>query len=249
MREYSVDVYDNLVPENLRVEVWDYIQKQKFHATRKNLSYPNPGHIIYYVPAENKKEYLSEEFPSVYNQYMHRTVFGNSEHDLYIRHKPILKLWEIINKQLGNIYTIDGTKEGIADVPPKLSRCYVNAQPSETIKRTHGVHRDTIKLDQEGFYTLLYIANLEWYPTWMAENVFYSDDDTTGDTQKWQKGYGQSRNFNVGWPIKFVPPMAGRVILYDGRTLHTTKPTAPWAGDMRYAVVFRIRRKDSNVLQ
>jgi hypothetical protein len=150
----------------------------------------------------------------------------------------ILELWDCINKHFNNAFVIDGDMEGIADYPPRLARVYVNAQPSETIKRSHGIHRDTIELDKEGYYTLLYIANLQWYPTWMAENVFYSDDETTGDTQQFQKGFGQSRGFGVGYPFALVPPAAGRVIIYDGRALHTTKPTAPWAEQMRYGVVF-----------
>jgi predicted 2-oxoglutarate/Fe(II)-dependent dioxygenase YbiX len=55
---------------------------------------------------------------------------------------------------------------------------------------------------------------------------------------------GQSREFPVGYPFSIIPPVAGRVVLYDGRTLHTTKPVAPWAEQMRYAVVFRISLKD-----
>ena len=83
---------------------------------------------------------------------------------------------------------------------------------------------------------------MSWYPTWMAENVFCSDDETTGDHQEYQKGFGQSRGFGVGYPFAIVPPVPGRIVIYDGRTLHTTKPTAPWAEHMRYAVVFRVRK-------
>lgn len=244
MKTYSVQSYDDLVPEDLRWRVWEYIQHQTFHATRKDVSYPTPGHIINYKPIDGKKEYLDETVPSVNSQYMHRCVFGDTENELLFNHKVIYELWKTINKGLGNRYEIAGDPEGIADTPPRTARVYVNAQPEETIKRSHGIHRDTINLDEEKNFTLIYIANQQWYPTWMAENVFYSDDDTTGDTQQWQKGFGQCRGFNVGYPFAIVPPVAGRVIVYDGRTLHTTKPTAPWAEQMRYAVVFRTRLKD-----
>jgi hypothetical protein len=240
---YSVDVIDDAIPQEMRLEVWNYIQNQKYHATRKNLGYPNVGRVIYYVPAENKKEYLTEDIPSVNNQYMHRTVFGDSERDLE-SHPVILQLWNKINQTLGGGYRIAGDKEGIADNgngKPVLSRVYVNAQPEETIKRSHGIHRDTIDLNEERNFTLLYIANMNWYPTWMAENIFYSDGET-GDTQQWQRGHGQSRGFNVGWPYKTVSPLPGRIIMYDGRALHTTKPAASWAPEHRYAVVFRIKK-------
>jgi hypothetical protein len=240
MKTYSVEAYDNMVPDDLRWRVWDYIQKQKFHATRKDLAYPAVGSVIHYTPIDGNQEYMDDTVPSVNNQYMHRCVFGVYGEG----HPVILELWDTINQHFGNRFIIDGDAEGMADpsLEKTYSMCYVNAQPSETIKRSHGIHRDTIDLDQDKHFTLLYIANLQWYPTWMAENVFYSDDETTGDTQQFQKGYGQSRGFNVGYPYAIVPPVAGRVILYDGRALHTTKPTAPWADQMRYAVVFRIRK-------
>ena len=242
MKTYSVQTFDGIVNDDLRWRVWDYIQSQTFHATRKDVMYPTPGHIIHYKPIDNKKEYLDDSVASVNNQYMHRCVFGDSEEELMFRHKVIYELWKAINKAFDNKYVLDGDPEGIADTPPRTARVYCNAQPEETIKRSHGIHRDTIELDKEGYYTLLYIANLSWYPTWMAENVFYSDDDTTNDKQEWQRGYGQCRGFNVGWPFAIVSPVAGRVIKYDGRTLHTTKPCAPWAEQMRYAIVFRIRK-------
>jgi hypothetical protein len=243
MKTYNVQAIDGIVPDDLRWRVWEYIQNQTFHATRKNVKYPDVGHIINYRPIDNKKQYMDDSIPSVNNQYMHRTIFGDNETDLAKDHPLVLELWECINKHFNDEFIIDGDPEGIADHPPRLARVYVNAQPSETIKRSHGVHRDTIELDKENYFTLLYIANLQWYPTWMSEIIFYSDDETTGDTQQFQKGYGQSRNFDVGYPYAMVAPKEGRVILYDGRAMHTTKPTAPWAEHMRYAVVFRIRKK------
>jgi hypothetical protein len=242
MKTYTVETYDNLIEDDLRLRVWDYIQHQDFHATRKDVKYPQPGSIIWYKPIDGKKEYLDESIPSVNSQYMHRCVFGNNEQDLE-QHPVILELWNSINSRFNNKFIIDGDEEGIADNRYNMARVYVNAQMDETIKRSHGIHRDTIDLDEETHFTLLYMANPVWYPTWMAENVFYSDDPTTGDAQQFQKGQGQNRGFTVGYPFAIVPPIAGRIVLYDGRTLHTTKPTAPWAKAMRYAVVFRIRLK------
>lgn len=245
MKTYKVETYDDIIDEDLRWRVWEHIQHQRFHATRKDVAYPDPGSIIYYKPIDGKKEYLDDSIPSVNNQYMHRCVFGNNENDL-LEHPPIAELWEVINKHFDNRFIIDGDPEGIADSDMRFpfARVYVNAQPEETIKRSHGIHRDTIDLNNEKHFTLLYMANPQWYPTWMAENVFYSDDEATGDKQQFQKGMGQSRGFDVGYPFAIIPPVAGRIVLYDGRTLHTTKPAAPWSPQMRYAVVFRICLKD-----
>jgi hypothetical protein len=245
--KHPFEIHDDVINEQLQKEVWEYIQHQKFYASRKDRDYPNPGTILEYYPFENKKEYLDETLPSVNNQFMHRCIFGDNEMDL-MNHAPILKLWLNINKNLGNKFKIAGDPENIAIKAPKgrtgvTSRVYVNAQPEETIKRSHGIHRDTIDMNETKNYTLLYIANPEWYPSWFGENVFYEDDEQSLDHQQYQKGFGQSRKFGIGDPYAIIPPKPGRVILYDGRTLHTTKPTSSWAKEMRYAVVFRIKTK------
>jgi hypothetical protein len=243
--KYHYEVHDDCIDPKLQKRVWDYIQKQKFYATRKDKGYPDPGTIVEYYPVENKQEYMQELSGSVNNQFMHRCIFGDNEKEL-MNHPPILELWLSINKVLGNKFKIDGDPEGIAIKSPLnkgvVKRVYVNAQPDETIKRSHAVHRDTIDLNEETHYTLLYIANPEWYPTWFGENVFYESDDESLDKQQFQKGFGQSRGFGIGDPYAIVPSKAGRIILYDGRTPHTTRPTSVWAKEMRKAVVFRIRK-------
>jgi hypothetical protein len=243
--KYHYEIHDDCISQELQKKVWDYIQEQTFYAARKNRDYPNPGTILEYVPKDNMKEYMNGE-DSVNNQFMHRCIFGDSEMDL-MDHPPILNLWMAINKVLGNKFKIDGDPEGIAIRRPNgrggvTKRVYVNAQPEETIKRSHAVHRDTIDLNEEKNYTLLYIANPVWYPTWFAENVFYESDDNSEDKQQFQKGFGQARGFGIGDPYAIIPPKPGRIILYDGRTPHTTRPTAIWAEEMRKAVVFRIRK-------
>ena len=238
---YDVDVVDNVIDQHLQKDVWEYILSQSFHATRKDVSYPDVGTVINYVPKENKKEYLDQSIPSVNNQYMHRCVFSKGQSDLN-NHPIILNLWEHINKHFNDSFIIGGDPEGIADNNFNYARVYVNAQPEETIKRSHGIHRDTINLKKTRNYTLLYIANPEWYPTWFGENIFYEDDEDSEDKQQYQKGYGQCRGFGVGNPFLTVSPKPGRIILYDGRTLHTTKPVAAWSPEIRYAVVFRLKK-------
>ena len=38
-------------------------------------------------------------------------------------------------------------------------------------------------------------------------------------------------------------PIPGRIIDYDGRTLHTTRPAAIWANEIRKVIAFRVRIK------
>ena len=245
-KQFSYEIHDNIIPEEQRMEVWNYMRSLEHYAQMKDAIYPKAGTVVTYFPEEHKKEYMNQNVPSVNNQFMHRVVFGNSEQDLIFRHKPIAELWNAINQHLGNKFIIAGDKEGVWSKRSgdNLARVYVNVQPNESIKRSHAVHRDTITLDEEKNFTLLYLANPFWHPTWFGENIFYENDDPTGDHQQFQRGYGQSRGFSVGYPYATIPTVPGRIVVYDGRTLHTTRPVAEWAEHYRYSLVFRIRLKD-----
>lgn len=244
MKKYYVETFDDVVvDQDLRMKVWDYVISQKYYASRKVFPFPHTIETIEYVPSEGKKEYLDETLPNWNNQFMHRCSFAVEQDDLK-KHPIIQQLWDTINLYFGNRFEITGYPEGLRYTKGFVdSRVYVNVQPHEVIKRTHGIHRDTTDLNDEKSYTMLYIANPEWHPSWFAENMFYADDESSEDHQQWQKGYGQSRNFGIGDSFATVCPKPGRIILWDGRTLHTTKPVATWSPEMRYAVAFRLREK------
>jgi hypothetical protein len=245
-KQFKYEVHDDVISKQQQEEVWKYIRGLEHYAMMKDAKYPKVGTVVTYFPEENKKEYNNQDLPSWNSQFMHRVTFGNSENELEFRHRPIYKLWKEINKHLDNRFIIDGDKEGCwsKNNPNFLQRVYVNVQGNEEIKRSHGVHRDTIDMNETRNYTLLYIANPVWHPTWFGENIFYENDDPTGDHQQFQKGWGQSRGFSVGFPYATIPTLPGRIILYDGRTLHTTRPVAEWAECFRYSLAFRVRLKD-----
>jgi len=249
----DVNIYDNIIPEDFRKEIWNYINSQPWTATWK----PYNSYTSQYIPNEETFMAKSHKVMTVRdpNMFMHRAAFAREESELIEKHPIIWQLWEMINEQLGNKYEIKGVPEGIAqlehpDVPYEADdrgwRVYCNAQLDETIKRSHGAHRDTKDVNDPTTRTILYVANLAWYPTWFAECVYYPDDleGVTGDHQQYHAKFGaQSRNFNVGWAEKIVSPVPGRIISYDGRTLHTTRPTAIWAEGMRKVIAFRVRLK------
>lgn len=268
MTRVDVKVCDDAVPEELREAVWDYINDQVWYATYK----PVAKFMTTYVPS---KEFfmktthrgLTMRQPSMW---MHRACFASDEHGLKKDHPVLWKLWETINQSLGNKYVIEGSPEDMSVIPddnPNWTapptkdssleqgwRVYVNGQLDETLKHSHGVHRDTIDLTDDQTRTILYVANLKWFPTWFGECIFYPDDTegSTGDHQQYQKmyGLGQGRNFKVDWPDdgKIVASVPGRIIDYDGRTLHTTRPAAIWAPDIRKTIVFRAKLKADNQL-
>lgn len=260
---YEINIHDNLIPDALRKEVWKYIQNQTWYATWK-ATVPTPHVIHTYVPSVDKERGWALTVPPRNpTQWMHRTCFASDEHGLEQNHPVIWELWKAINNSLGNQYSITGTPEEMslpethewksweapATQDPNLEqgwRVYTNGQPNESIKRSHGIHRDTINLSDQDTCTLLYVANLEWYPSWFAECVFYDNDPEgeVGDHQQYQKqvAHTQGRDFNMGWADKVVSPKPGRIIVYDGRTLHTTRPSAVWANDLRKVVAFRVRK-------
>ena len=260
----NVHVFDNVIPEHDRNSIWSYIENQIWHVYWKHFTFPEQCYN--FIPAVDQRWRTLDPARMYPTMLMPRTVFGSDESSLQERHPEIYSLWNKINFFLGNEYIIEGCPEDVAaernsddamwEPPPTKNpnieqgwRVYANAQPTETVKRSHGVHRDTVDLNDDTSYTLLYCANLEWYPSWYAETVFYPDDteQTTGDHQQFQgiMPYTQKRDFNIGWAEdgKIVSPKPGRIILYDGRTLHTTRPAAVWSKCARKVIAFRIRKK------
>ena len=264
MKNVDVKIYDSVIPDSVRQEVWKYINKQKWYATWKVVR----PYMTSYIPEEegfmdDSHKIMSLRLPTMW---MHRTCFASDESSLEKNHPVIWELWQRINLALGNKYTITGCPEDMALWPedhqdwkapstqdPNLEqgwRVYTNGQLDESVKRSHGVHRDTVDETDDQTRTILYVANLEWYPTWFSEIVFYPDDPAglTGDRQQFQGQHklGQERGFKIGWADegKIVSSVPGRIIDYDGRTLHTTRPAAIWSRDIRKTIAFRVRLKN-----
>jgi len=257
----DVQIYDDLVPAGLREDVWKYLNKQKWYATWKNPK----RYMTEYIPEQGNfmkasHRIMSTRMPTMW---MHRACFASDDASLKRDHPIIWDLWAKINEGLGNQYTLTGNIEDMSYQPednpdwqppptadPALRqgwRVYAGGQLDESIKHSHGVHRDTVNLDDTTSRTILYVANLEWYPTWFAECIFYPDDEdnVAGDHQQYQQNFfSQARDFKVGWldQGKIVSPIPGRIIDYDGRTLHTTRPSAIWANEIRKVIAFRARK-------
>lgn len=245
MALHNIQVLDDKISDTLRNDVWEYLKDQSWSVyVRKTKE------VFKFIPRQVGYDFPIKLEHSIYGVKMPRALLAQDADSLKSNHPLIDELWNEINAALGNEYTITGTPEGASGSSIGW-RVYVNAQPKEWIKRSHGVHRDTTDLTDETTATILYIVNPIWYPTWFAENIFYSEDPEglTGDHQQFQKMYPlwQSRDFKVGWPEMIVSPKPGRLIIYDGRSLHTTRPASEWCPNdvMRLAVAFRVRKKIS----
>lgn len=259
---FDVSVIDNVFSEKEKLDIWKYIENQTWHLFYKPLRFD--GLHKEFIPAKDKDWRAMDPVRLLPNMFMPRSCFASDEHSLEKLHPKIYDLWLKINSVLGNEFVIEGFPEGMPidqlnskDVIPETLdpnlekgwRVYANAQPTESVKRSHGIHRDSFDLENETYYTLLYVANTEWYPSWFSECIFYPNDidNDTGDVQQYQSMlyFNQNRNFSIGWADegKIVSPKPGRIILYDSRTLHTTRPSAIWAKCSRKVIAFRLRRK------
>lgn len=262
MIDYEVRVVDDAIPDNIRKLVWDYLLEQKWFVSWKKIKGDRFHQIYEYEPNKNLEYPQRKEEPR--HMFMPRTLFASDEESLK-KHIPIYELWKCINKTFNNEFEIAGKPEGSSPenspdqkikekytAPPTQDstleqgwRVYANSQPNEHVKRTHGVHRDQSNENIDNTYTCLYVANLEWYPTWFADNMFYtSGHSETGDDQRYQTGC-QRRGFQIDWgdDCKVVSPKPGRIICYDSRRLHTTRPASIFAESDRKVVAFRLRKK------
>jgi hypothetical protein len=248
------ETHDNVVSDNLHKSVYDYLLNcnwaQKWSGLAPELQIFKPGD-------------WDDSWANT--AVMHRTVgqprtmFGSDEHSTKQNHPIIGQLWDEINASLGGAYAITGAAEGMPwkehpvpePIDPTLSpgwRVYANATVHDALTYQGYVHRDTHDLSDDSTVTMLWIASLEWYPSWGGELILYPEDPdgTTGDHQQFNIGEAQQRrNFQIGWQDegKMICMRPNRLIIYDGRTLHSTQPSRHRYNTIRnMRVAFRARK-------
>lgn len=243
---FDINSYDGIVLPNTQKMVWEYLRNQEWHMWWNPVKIESK--LTKFVPARNNT-WLNSQVPTQ-SVAFHRCCFGCNEQDLN-RHPIIKKLWEEINSGLGNQYEINGNPEDMFDTAlnNKEWRVYANGSVSNLMPGTWGPHRDTVDMNDDSTVTILYCANLEWYPRWGGEFIFFPEDPDglTGDHQQFNGQWQQNRGFNVGWADqgKMISPVPNRVIVYDGRALHNCKAPAGMQPHeiQQWRVVFRARRK------
>ena len=122
--------------------------------------------------------------------------------------------------------------------------CYLNARegtPNTSHSRSSliesgilgSIHKDSgpgfTRKDQ--YYTVLYIANAEWKPSWGNEYFFYGDEPS-GEKQ-WKHLY------NIGWPNQIIGNRPGRIVVYPHYATHRT--SAAFAPTPSYRIAFRVK--------
>jgi len=255
---YNIHTYDGLVTADAQSMVWNYLEKQTWHAHWSKIP-ETPAVLKHYRPSEGNSWLNVQPTFHVCSSF-HRCCLGSDEASLKSRHPIIWGLWKTINTALGNEYELTGNPEGMFDkeyTPPPTKdpaleqgwRIYTNGAYGQVLNGGWGAHRDTPDLTDETSVTILYCMNQEWYPSWGGELVYFPEDlsGSSGEHQQWNAEEGkQARGFNIGWPDqgRIVSPVPGRVIVYDGRCLHKTKPPTTSVHEIPYwKLAFRARRK------
>jgi hypothetical protein len=123
--------------------------------------------------------------------------------------------------------------------------CYINAREATPITgHSRGgvsmngilgsIHKDSGPdfVGKSGYYTVLYIANENWKPSWGGEYVFF-DDVEDAETQ-WKHGY------NIGYPSQIIGNKPGRIVVYPHDLTHRTQSNND--SDMpSYRICFRVK--------
>jgi hypothetical protein len=220
---YSIEVYDNLIDSELQSKILDYVQEQEWH----QVWLEQPEQLTRYRPNEGHNWFTTRGFQR--GSSMHRCVLAEDEAELKSKHLPVYLLWKELNRKLDNKFELIGEPEGVYD-SSKLYRAYVNASHNTQVLGYGYAHRDNSNLDDDTSVTMLYVLNAEWYPSWGAELRFYPEDPAglAKDYQQFNIGREQRRGYNIGWldQGRIVSPVPGRLIVYDGRCLHGTSPSA-----------------------
>ncbi len=101
------------------------------------------------------------------------------------------------------------------------------------IHRDTSNDKDTVKYSEEGMYTVLFVTNREWLPSWRGDVQYFGEEDT-GETH-WKRGY------NLGFPNAIVGNMPGRIIVQESYAIHTGITPSVAAPEMALRMGFRVK--------
>lgn len=245
---YELIVFEDAIELELRQRVWDYLLDSEYCVNHYDQSHSH------WYPRENRW-HIPREYPAAL-----RLPLAWDNTSLSHRSPIVYELWNVINDTLlDGKFDVCGAQEGMnymAGISPLSSFTKVDGSPGtpnvgwtvygdgqehELRSRSKAVHRDSIFMDDDSLYTLVYFANMEWHPQLYGETLFHSNDSTTGDyTGKYE--LDQPRNFPIGDVENVVTPRPGRVMMYDGRYLHQTKSVNVMSPENVMVISFRIKR-------
>jgi hypothetical protein len=101
------------------------------------------------------------------------------------------------------------------------------------------IHRDTSndkdshRYPKTGMYTVLYVVNKHWLPSWRGEVQYFGEEDS-GETH-WKRGW------NLGFPDTIVGNKPGRVIIQESEATHTGVTPTSNTPEMALRMAFRVK--------
>ena len=246
---YSLEVWDNQVSDRMQDEIYNYLMDSEYFAN----FYDPP--FSTYKPRKNEWQ-TPRTMPAAV-----RLPMAWDEVSLQERHPLIHALWKYLSKQiLSNNFIIEGEgeamfpyMEGVSPLsaPPKPNglpgrpncawRVYGDGREKEGRSRTKEIHRDSVHLEDESNFTLVYFANKEWHPQYYGETLFHSNDDNTNSYNKVAPN-DQKRGYPIGDIENVIAPRPGRVMLFDSRYLHQVKCASMYAPENIMGISFRIKK-------
>jgi len=235
---YILKYFDNQIPKDLHEDVYNYIYSFNWQARYRNM--PDPSII------SSTRGFRNDLNPYTLKKTIYRCGFGKNLDTLKF-HQPIFNLFNYINSNIFNDkFLLEGkpinhyqqygfleSDDCSLDKDFLGHLAYLNAEPYEPVKRTRIPYRDwdNSPLNDERFFTIAFVANQIWNPVYHGEMFFYNDNDQ-----------------HVGNFEHFIPNIPGRVILYDSRYLHNSKPTGTHSKELALRIKFRVKLKEGESL-
>ena len=191
----------------------------------------------------------------------YRHPFGWNTDSLKARNNLIWSLWTKINHQVfDGKATLDGIGDFVDGLrvgnhffkdqtdffdkyhaPRDIEHwtSYFSARACEPIglvrekKQYKMIHKDTRPEFEGEYYTVLYVVNRKWKPTWGGEIIFYGDEYTGGKHRKYK--------YDIGYPTHIIGNKPGRVFIYHHNDIHKATPPSSEANEMTQRIGFRVK--------
>ena len=191
----------------------------------------------------------------------YRHPFGWNTESLKERNDLIWSLWTKINHQVfDGKATLDGIGDFVDGLrvgnhffkdqtdffdkyhaPRDIEHwtSYFSARACEPIglvrekKQYKMIHKDTRPEFEGEYYTVLYVVNRKWKPTWGGEIIFYGDEYTGGKHRKYK--------YDIGYPTHIIGNKPGRVFIYHHNDIHKATPPSSEANEMTQRIGFRVK--------
>lgn len=236
---YTIEVHDNLISDKIHTKIWEYVKTLSFLGTWEEEKQVDFNFTLD-SPKNPNDWMIYQSFGR--NSRLAKSPLANNEAELKSNHLLVYLLWNELNSRLGNQYEITGNPMTFNSL---TQRVYATAHYNSHVSRGgQGNIRREATADDDTALTMMYITNLEWYPSWAGELKFYPEDSTSGDHQQFNSIKNQ-KNYNIGWldQGQIVSPKPGRLIIFDDRCLYGTTLPSSNLDNPSVKIVFRVRKK------